>query len=96
MVFVERMTENYSNVADTNLQIQKTEQTPHRINPKKFTPRHMVIKCSKTKDQKKKKKKNLPRLANIKDTFAYNETIQMTLDFSSETTETKKRWHSIF
>ena len=44
---------NFSNVANTNLQIQKTEQTQNRENTKKFTPGYIQIQCSKTKNKQK-------------------------------------------
>lgn len=72
-------------------QIQKTEQTQNRINPKKFTPRHIIIKCSKTKDKEKTLK-----AAGQKGHIIYNGTIQMTPDFSSETTEVKKSGTEFF
>lgn len=31
---------------DINVQIQAAEQTPNRINPKKSTPRHILLKTS--------------------------------------------------
>ena len=36
-----------------NIQIQETEQTINKLNPKKSTQRHIVIKVLKTKDGKK-------------------------------------------
>lgn len=47
------MANDVSNMTHTNLQIQKTEQTQNRINPKKFTPGHIIIKTSKTKKKEK-------------------------------------------
>lgn len=36
IVFQEMMAENFSNVVNANLQIQKTEPTQNKVNPKKF------------------------------------------------------------
>lgn len=33
------------------LEIQEAEQTPNRMNPKKFTPRHIIVKVLKTEDK---------------------------------------------
>lgn len=52
-VLEEIMAENYPNLTtDINLQVQKTEQTPYRINSKKLTLRHIIIKLLKTKTKK--------------------------------------------
>lgn len=34
---------------DVNPQIQEAEQIPHRLNTKRFTPRHVIIKLTKDK-----------------------------------------------
>ena len=36
-----------------NLQIQKAERVPYRINPRRNTLRHIVIKVAKIKDKEK-------------------------------------------
>ena len=48
----EIMTEYFPNLAkDIKRQIQQVEQTPNKINPKKFNPRYTtIIKLLKTKD----------------------------------------------
>ena len=35
---------------NVNLQIQEAAHTTNRINPRKFRPRHIIIKLLKTKD----------------------------------------------
>ena len=43
---------NFPNMAkDIHSQIQETEGTPNRINPKKSTPRHCITKLMKTQDK---------------------------------------------
>lgn len=45
--------ENSPNLTrDINVQIQEVEQTPNRLNPKKFILRNIIIKHLKTKEQK--------------------------------------------
>lgn len=34
-----------------HLQVQETEQTPNRINPKKYMPGYIIIKLLKTKEK---------------------------------------------
>lgn len=39
------MTENFTNLAkDINQQVEETEQTPNRLNPKKSTSKHNAAK----------------------------------------------------
>lgn len=46
--------ENFLNVMkDMNINIQDTKQTPRKMNSKKPTPRHIIIKLSKAKDKTK-------------------------------------------
>lgn len=50
------MAENFPNlVEDINLQIQATEQTPNRINPKKFPSKHIRTNLLKTNKEKNPK-----------------------------------------
>ena len=50
----EIMAEKYLNLTtDINLQVQKPEQSPRRINSKKLTQRNTIIKLLKTKTKKK-------------------------------------------
>ena len=52
-ILEEILVENFLNLAtDTNLQLQEAEQTPYRVNPKKFTARHIIIKLLKTEGKK--------------------------------------------
>ena len=34
-------------------QVQEAQRVPYRINPRRYTPRHMVIKLAKIKDKEK-------------------------------------------
>lgn len=47
------MSENFPNLTkDISQQIQKAEQTPERINPKKSMPTNTIVKLNKTRDRK--------------------------------------------
>ena len=51
------MTENFPKLmSDTYPQLQEVQRTPKRINVKISTPRNIIFKPKKIKDQKKKKK----------------------------------------
>lgn len=54
----EIMAKNSSTLAkDVTIQIQKAEQIQNRINPKKFIPRHFIIKIMGAKDKQISRKK---------------------------------------
>lgn len=40
-------------VKNINLQFQEAQQTPSRMNTKKTTPRHIIVRLLKTKDKEK-------------------------------------------
>ena len=45
---------NFSNLGkETNIQVQEAQRIPSKKNPKKPTPRHIIIKMSKVKNKKK-------------------------------------------
>ena len=51
-VFDEIMTENFPNLKkETDIQIQEAERVQNKMNPKRSTPRHIVIKMAKDKDK---------------------------------------------
>ena len=46
------MTENFPNlVKEMNIQIQEVQRVPNKMNPKRSTPRHIIIKMLKVKDK---------------------------------------------
>ena len=46
-IFEEIMAENFPNLMETDIKIQKVERTPQKFNPNKTTPRHIIIKMAK-------------------------------------------------
>ena len=51
-VFEDRVTENFPNLGkETDIQVQEAQRVPNRINPKRITTRHTVIKMAKIKDR---------------------------------------------
>ena len=46
------MTENFPNlVKETDTQVQEAQRVPNKMNPKRPTPRHTIIKIQKVKDK---------------------------------------------
>ena len=53
-IFEEIIAENFLNMGkETVNQVQEAQRVPGRINPRKNTPRHIVIKLTKIKDRDK-------------------------------------------
>ena len=72
-------------------QVQEAQRAPYRINPRRNTPRHIVIKLSKIKD-----KETLLKATREKQQIIYKGTpIRLTADFSAETLQARMEWHDI-
>ena len=72
-------------------QVQEAQQVPYRINPRRNTPRHIVIKLTKIKHKEK-----LFKAAREKQKITYKGTpIRSTADFSAETLQARRKWHDI-
>ena len=46
------MTENFPNLSkEIDMQLQEAQRIPYKLDPKRATPRHIIIKMSKVKDK---------------------------------------------
>ena len=53
-VFEEIIVENFPNMGkERATQVQEVQRVPYRVNPRRNTPRHIVIKLAKIKDKEK-------------------------------------------
>ena len=53
-IFEEITVENFPNMGkEIAIQVQEAQRVPYRINPRRNTPRHIVIKLAKIKDKEK-------------------------------------------
>ena len=53
-IFEEIIVENFPNMGrEIGTQVQEAQRVPYRINPRRNTPRHIVIKVAKIKDKQK-------------------------------------------
>ena len=67
------------------------QRVPYRINPRRNTPRHILIKQSKIKYKQK-----ILKAAREKQEITYKGTpIRLTADFSAETLQARREWHEI-
>ena len=73
-------------------QVQEAQKVPYRINPRRNTPRHLLIKLTKTKH-----KERILKAAREKQQVTYKgKPIRLTADLSAETLQARKEWQDIF
>ena len=72
-------------------QVQETQKVPNRINPRRNTPKHMLIKLTKTKH-----KQQILKAAGEKQQITHKGIpIRITADLSIETLQAKREWQNI-
>uniref|UniRef100_A0A8D1ZGM8 L1 transposable element RRM domain-containing protein n=2 Tax=Sus scrofa TaxID=9823 RepID=A0A8D1ZGM8_PIG len=88
----EIIAKNFPNVGKEPLtQIQEAQQVPYKTNPRRNTPRHILIKLTKIKDKEK-----ILKAAREKNKVTYKGTlIRLSADFSAETLQARREWHDI-
>ena len=72
-------------------QIQEVKQVPYKTNPRRNTPRHILIKLTKIKD----KEKTLKAARENKQMTYKGNLIRLSADFSAETLQATREWHDI-
>ena len=88
------MKENFPNLAkETDFQkVQETQRVPKKLDPKKHTPRHIIITLPKIKD-----KERILKAAREKETVTYKGLpIRLSADFSKETLQARRNWQEVF
>uniref|UniRef100_A0A8D0RQU5 L1 transposable element RRM domain-containing protein n=1 Tax=Sus scrofa TaxID=9823 RepID=A0A8D0RQU5_PIG len=87
-IFEEIMSENVPNLKETDIKIQKAQGAPNKLNPKRTTPRHVIIKTAKVR---------ILKAAREKQSINYKGTpIRLSADFSTETLQARREWQDIF
>ena len=73
-------------------QVQEAQRVPYRINPRRNTPRHILIKLTKTKQ-----KERILKAAKEKQQVTHKgNPICLTADLSAETLQARREWQDIF
>ena len=73
-------------------QVQEAQRVSYRINPRRNTPRHILIKLTKTKH-----KERILKAAREKQQVTYKgNPIHLTADLSAETLQARREWQGIF
>ena len=84
------MKENFPNLAkeiDFHA-VQKAQRVPKKLDPRKHTPRHIIITLPKIKDRER-----ILKAAREKETVTYKGVpIRLSADFSKETLQARKDW----
>ena len=86
-IFEEIIAENFPNMGKEPLtQIQEAQRVPYKINPRRNTLRHILIKLTKIKDKEK-----ILKAAREKKQITYKGTfIRLLADFSAETLQARR------
>ena len=93
-LFEQIMKENFSNLAkEIDFQeVQDAQRVPKKLDPRKNTPRHIIITLPKMKQKEK-----ILEAARDKDTVTYKGLpIRLSADFSKETLQAKRGWQEVF
>ena len=92
-LFGEIIAENFPNLKkETDIQVQETQRRPNKMNPKKPTPRYIIIKMSRVKD-----KERILKLERGKQQVTHKgNQVRLSADFSVETLQAGREWYNIF
>ena len=75
-----------------DLQVQEAQRVPNKMDAKRPTPRHIIIKMSKVKD-----KERILKAAREKKLVTYRGVpMRLSADFSKETLQARRDWQEIF
>ena len=93
-LFEQIIKENFLNLAkEIDFQeVQEAQRVPKNLDPKKNTPRHIIIKLPKIKD-----KERILKAAREKETITCKGVpIRLSADFSKETLQARRGWKEVF
>ena len=92
-IFEEIIVENFPNMEKEIVnQVQEVQRVPYRVNPRRNTLRHILIKLTKTKH-----KERILKAEREKQQVTYKgNPIHLTADLSAETLQARRKWQDIF
>ena len=92
-LFEKKMKENFPNlVKEIDIQVLEAQRVPNKMDPKRTTPRHIIIKMPKVKD-----KERILKAAREKHRVTYKGIhISLSADFSKETLQARREWQQVF
>ena len=78
-------------VKDIDMQVQEAERVPNKMDVKRTTPRHIIIKMPKVKD-----KERILKAAREKQLVTYRGVpIRLSADFSKATLQARRHWQEV-
>ena len=91
-IFEDIIVENFPNMGKEIInQVQEAQRVPYKINPRKNTPKHILIKLSKIKYKQK-----VLKAAREKQQITYNGIpIRLTAELSAKTLQARREWQDI-
>ena len=92
-LFEQIMKENFLNLLkELDMQVQDAQRVPKKLDQRRNTPRHIIIKLPKIKD-----KERILKAARGKERVTYNGVPSRLLaDFSKETLQARRDWQEVF
>ncbi|KAK1327336.1 hypothetical protein QTO34_019202 [Cnephaeus nilssonii] len=89
----EIMTGNFPDIGKKKtIQVQEVHRVPNKLNPKRPTPRHIIIKLTNTND-----KARILKAARERQKVTYKGSpIRISTDFSTETHQARREWNEIY
>ena len=92
-IFKEIILENFPSMEKEIVnQVQESQSVPYRINPRRNTTRHILIKLTKIKH----KERILKTLREKQQVTYKGKSICLTADLSAETLQGRREWQDIF
>ena len=87
------MKENFPHLGkEIDMQVQETQRIPKKLDPRRNTPKHTIIKLPKVKD-----KERILEVAREKETVTYKGVpMRLSADFSKETLQARRVWKEVF
>ena len=88
------MKENFPNLAkEIDIwEVQEAQRVPNKLDPRRNTPRHIIITLAKIQD-----KERIFKAAREKETVAYRGvSIRLSADFPKEALEARRGWKEVF
>ena len=90
-LFEKIMKENFPSLAK-EIDFQEVHRVPKKLDPRRNTPRHIIITLPKIKD-----KERILKAAREKETVTYKRVlIRLSADFSKETLKVRRGWKEVF
>ena len=79
-------------VKEIDIQVQETQRIPNKLDPKRTTPRHIIIKMPKVKDEER-----ILKAAREKQSVTFKGVaIRLSADFSKETLQARRARQEVF